>query len=278
MDSTALDHRAKVLLDKLTSGYDEYHGKGFMSAAIYDTAWVSLAAKPVGNGKIWLFPQCFSYLLEHQKDDGSWVSYSSQIDGILNTAASLLSLKRHLSNPYQIQNVSVDDLSDRIGRASTALQSLLESWDVKATIHVGFEVLVPALLEYLKAEGVEFHFAQRDLLLEINEEKLRKFKPEYLYGKVQLTALHSLEAFVGKIDFDRVSHHKANGSFMASPSSTAAYLINASTWDDDCEDYLRHVVAYGAGQRTGGVPSAFPSTIFELTWVRSRIWNLRYNR
>lgn len=271
MGSSSLDYRAQVLMDKLTGGIDDYYGTGFMSSAIYDTAWVSLISKSVGTEKVWLFPQCFQFILESQKDDGSWVSYASHIDGILNTAASLLSLKRHLANPYQIKTVSLEDLSGRITRASVALQSLLETWDVQATVHVGFEILVPALLGYLKDEGVEFYIPQQDLLSEINRQKFLKFKAEYLYGTVQLTALHSLEAFIGKIDFDRISHHKARGSFMASPSSTAAYLMSASAWDDECEEYLRHVVTYGSGRRTGGVPSAFPSNIFELTWVRASV-------
>ncbi|KAI0005817.1 hypothetical protein F4779DRAFT_31181 [Xylariaceae sp. FL0662B] len=54
---------------------------------------------------------------------------------------------------------------------------------------------------------------------------------------------------------------------MGSPSSTATYLIHSSTWDDAAERYLRDVVRNGSGQRTGGVLSAWPTTVFETSWA-----------
>lgn len=58
---------------------------------------------------------------------------------------------------------------------------------------------------------------------------------------------------------------------MASPSSTAAYLMYTSEWDNEAEDYLRHVIKDGPGRGTGAVPSAFPSTYFEYSWVMSTL-------
>ena len=101
----------------------------------------------------------------------------------------------------------------------------------------------------------------------INKNKLSRFRPEFLYGPRRFTALHSLEAFIGNLDFDKVKHHKVYGSMLGSPSSTAAYLMHASEWDDESEDYIRHVIKFAAGRGSGGVPSAFPSTHFEITWV-----------
>lgn len=49
---------------------------------------------------------------------------------------------------------------------------------------------------------------------------------------------------------------------MASPSSTAAYLMHTTTWDNEAEDYQRHVISEGEGRGGGGVPSALPSTHF----------------
>jgi hypothetical protein len=220
---------------------------------------------------MWLFPQCFLFLLSSQRQDGSWESYSSEIDGILNTAASLLALHRHLVDPFQISHIPSGDLLRRIDAGKVALQNMLTEWDVEATEHVGFEILVPALLNYLEDAGHFFRFPRRDVLMKIRAEKLRKFKPEYLYGEIKLTPLHSLEAFIGTIDFDRLCHQKSFGSMMASPSSTAAYLMNVSKWDDESEEYLRHVVTAGPGWGSGGVPSAFPTTHFEYSWVLSTL-------
>ncbi|KAI9654815.1 MAG: geranylgeranyl pyrophosphate synthetase [Bathelium mastoideum] len=271
MHSTLLEDRAKDLVNKVTNGCDEYHGRGSMSPTVYDTAWISMISKPGSFSNQWLFPESFAYLLGQQCEDGSWISYASQIDGILNTAASLLALKKHAKDPQNQQYPGSNSLSERIERATSALGRLLQEWEVEATIHVGFEILVPALLSYLEDEGLRYEFPGKAQLYTINAKKLAKFSPEYLYMDVKLTALHSLEAFIGKLDFNRVQHHKVRGAFMASPSSTAAYLMNVSAWDNDCEAYLKSVVAKGPGRGTGGVPSAFPSTIFELTWVLSTL-------
>ena len=103
--------------------------------------------------------------------------------------------------------------------------------------------------------------------MELNGKKLAKFSPHMLYRNVQSTFLHSLEAFVGGIDFSKVAHHKRLGSMLGSPSSTSAYLMNASEWEDEAEHYLQIVVHHGAGKGSGLSPSAYPSTIFELSWV-----------
>lgn len=55
---------------------------------------------------------------------------------------------------------------------------------------------------------------------------------------------------------------------MASPASTAAYLMNATPWDEEAEMYLRKAVKDGPGKGNGAVPSAFPTPIFEISWVR----------
>lgn len=72
---------------------------------------------------------------------------------------------------------------------------------------------------------------------------------------------------IGHLDFDRLQHRIVRGSMMASPSSTAAYLIHTSTWDDDAEAYLRRVTTRNGEYSRGGAPSACPSTHFELIWV-----------
>ncbi|KAJ5941997.1 Phyllocladan-16-alpha-ol synthase [Penicillium verrucosum] len=271
MEPNFLQRSAEVLVDQLTERIDDSHGLGFMSPAVYDTAWVSMIQKPVDDHMAWLFPESFEYILSNQLEDGSWIMYASQIDGILNTSASLLSLKRHFTSPLQISTISQESLAGRIDRATRALNAILDGWDVDATVHVGFEILVPALLGYLEIEGIVFSFPGRDRLFAVRDQKLARFKPDLLYMPVQTTALHSLEAFIGLIEFDRVRHHKVNGSFMASPSSTSAVLMNASEWDDECEEYLHHVIQSASGNRSGGVPSAFPSTTFEITWTLSTL-------
>jgi hypothetical protein len=258
---------AKSLVAQLVAGYDNKFGVGTMSCAVYDTAWVAMVEKTIDGKRQWLFPESFQYLVRTQTESGGWQSYAAQVDGILNTLGGLLAFKKHLSNPALSSQSLPEDLKARIENATAYVTKLLNEWDVAATTHVGFEILVPAMLNYLEKEGISIEFQSKPLLMAINQKKMSRFHPKILYTPMKLSAVHSLEAFVGQIDFDKVIHHKTFGSMMASPSSTAAYLLNASTWDDESEEYLRHVLAHADGKGSGGVPSAFPSTFFEYTWV-----------
>ncbi|KAK2595832.1 hypothetical protein N8I77_013625 [Diaporthe amygdali] len=272
-DHSRLQDLAVALIRQAAEGYSPKYGYGSMSCAAYDTAWVSLVAKSFNGTKKWLFPQSFKFLLENQENDGSWGRQTSPVDRILNTAAPLLSLRRHAREPLQLHDVCEDrDLDDRIHRATLSLQRQLSDWDIASTAHVGFEIIVPALLNLLAAEGLCFSFKAQDELMKVNAAKLKRFDPEVLlYGKHKTTLLHSLEAFVGIIDFDKVVHHKVGGSFMASPSATAAYLMNASCWDDEAEDYIKNVIVNGSGRGHGAVPSAYPSSNFEYSWLLSTL-------
>lgn len=277
-----LTQQARDLIHETVREYDEYYGTGTMSCAIYDTAWVALIARTEDNGKRWLFPESFQYLIDNQTENGDWDTEkcASENDSILNTASALLALKRHQIEPLQIDHIEPSELRERVEKATVALKHKLKNWDVSASTHVGFEIIVPALLRLLEStlstqtgatcdEGIfQFQFSGREELMKLNTNKLARFRPEFLYAKGQSTALHSLEAFIGQIDFDRLAHHKVLGSMMASPSSTAAYLISASNWDQEAEEYIRHVVYRGPGKGTGAVPSAYPSTNFEFSWVR----------
>jgi hypothetical protein len=247
------------------------HGAGFMSSAVYDTAWISMVLKKSVGETIWLFPQSFDHLIATQSEDGSWAvtTTSCPIDGILGTATSLLSLQAHYAEPLNTQASALDGIQERIRRATLSLNFQLSHWDVAATTHVGFEFIVPALLKILRHEKnlIIPEFAGETVLAQINTAKMSCFRPESLYGRKPSTVLHSLEAFVGTVDFGKLSHHKVNGSMMGSPASTAAYLMHVSDWDQEAEAYLCHVVQAGAGKGCGAVPSAFPSMFFEYTWV-----------
>ena len=245
---------ANRLLRRLLSPYNPGYGLGHMSPSIYDTAWVSMVSK---DGS-WLFPSAFEYIVEQQAHSGAWESPSSSpIDTILNTLASLLALKVHNTD---------GQFDEPIERSTAFLSSCLNTWDVSSTDRAGFEITVPSMLNTLSKLGVEFSFPQHSLLMDLNRAKLTKIPPRVVYD-LGTPLLHSLEGLVGHIDFDRVAHHKRQGSFMASPASTAAYLMNASAWDDECEGYLAAVLSRSEPHDEGSVPCAWPTTFFELSWA-----------
>ncbi|KAF4621498.1 hypothetical protein G7Y89_g14576 [Cudoniella acicularis] len=259
---------ARCLVQQLAHGCSDVKGIGSFTSAVYDTAWLSMVVKNDQGKQRLLFPDCFSYILREQMPDGSWKQYSSPIDGILNSLASLLSLIKYSKSGF-CTDIESEYLRSCIKKAKAALSSKFEKWDVKATIHVGFELLVPSLLEQLEVLGVSFQFPQRKELDDLNHMKLRKFHPNMVYGDQQSTILHSLEAFIGKVDFDLLRHQLRSGSMLGSPAATAAYLIHSTKWDNDAEAYLFTV--YNRSNLSGGVPSAFPSTVFESSWTISTL-------
>ena len=271
--SEILDRKANELLSWIVERHDQYNGFGSMTCAIYDTAWVSMVSKRVEGELQWLFPETFQYVLSSQDASGGWTSGTSgsEIDSILTSMAALLTLRKHASAPCP-NNGRGEDLLTKMYRGAAFLQTQLQTWDVESTAHVGFELLVPALLDDLEQEGLVFDFTGRDMLLKIKNKKMTGFQTEMLYSDKNVTTalIHSLEAFAGKIDFDKVAHHKVRGSMMGSPASTAAYLIYSSSWDDEAESYLRNVISAGPGKGNGSVPSAFPSSLFEISWVGRR--------
>lgn len=267
MDDSVLIRRAQLLVEHLAERC-EGNSLGSATVAIYDTAWVSMISKTTDGESQWLFPESFQFLLDNQLPEGGWASYASVGDGILNTMAALLAMKRHKDVLDLGCEDDSSDLQMRISKATLYLQELLHVWDVESEIRVGFEFLVPALLSMLDDEDIFLTFPGREPLEAIYQTKMSKFDPEVLYGTTKSTFLHSTEALIGRIDFDRLRHDTTLGSLMGSPSSTAAYLIHSSTWDDEAELYIRRVVRQGAGKGNGSVPSVFPIPIFETTWVR----------
>jgi hypothetical protein len=157
-----------------------------------------------------------------------------------------------------------------VERAKTGAQKLLLAWDVKSTLQVGFEMIVTGLLVRLESFGINFEFPALSQLKALYKCKIRKFSPDEIYSQHQTSVLHSLEALTGIIDFNRVSHHCSEDfGILGSPSATAAYIINASIRDERAIRYLKRVVnAYGGD---GQVPSAFPTSVFELSWALSSL-------
>lgn len=262
MDGTEPQERAQRLVEKIAKRCCN-NSLGSATVAVYDTAWLSMITK----NEEWLFPECFHYILDTQSSDGGWGSGSSLDDDVLTTMVALTAMVSHAKSQRSDALSDLTNLNFRICQAKGYLEANLRYWDVDAAMNVGFEFLIPALLSILENEQIFFSFPRREALNNMRALKMEKFDEELFYSFPN-TFLHSLEGLVGQINFDRISHHKTFGSMMASPASTAAYLIHSSTWDDEAENYLRTVIAEGDGEGGGGVPSVYPTPIFESTWVR----------
>ena len=268
---TDLSVRARNIIQRLAKAAEERtegRQKSCLTSSIYNTAWVSMISKHVDGECRWLFPECFQYILDSQLSQGGWQTHTpgeagiaAGSDGIIVTMAALLALQTHKTSSQVVGASIAHDLDQRISNATSTLRSMLQGWDVRSCDNVSFEITVPAHLEMLEMHGLDFSFAGRQILMDKRQQKMSRFKPEHLYGKTVTSLLYSLEALIGKVDFDRIAHHKTKGSMMSSPASTAAYLMNTSVWDEESEQYLRSALS------TGTVPYAWPTNIFEINWV-----------
>ena len=217
--STSLQDQAYELLATLAAQCSVENGEslGSMSSSVYDSAWLSMLQKPTETAgeetMTWLFPECFEFVLAQQLPSGAWESYATPVDGILNTAAALLSMKKHLL--IQPEN---RDLLLRCQRTQVILAQILTDWDTNSTDQVGQEILVISLLDLLEKEGILIESPRLTTLRAIRHRKLAKIAPQTVYH-TRSTLHHSLEAFIGHIDFDGVrSWREENGSMMNSPA------------------------------------------------------------
>jgi hypothetical protein len=142
----------------------------------------------------------------------------------------------------------------------------LANFDSYNTERVAFEILIPSLIDLLELEGISLKFPDAENLRKLNQIKMSKINFALLY-KYPSTMLHSLESLIGTIDFDKMGHHLVEGSMMGSPSSTAAYLMNVTEWDDNAEKYLREAIENGRRNGEGSVTNVFPISTFEFAWV-----------
>ena len=268
-----MSNEAASLLGTLAQEFEQGYGLGSMSCSVYDTAWISCVAKLSSAGhRQWLFPSSFRFVLDRQHPDGGWHwppqgTYECADGTILSSLAALFAITQHAKCPLQLIKLQ-DEVGDRLERGKVFVARKLKRLARTSEYSVGFEVLVPALLELLEKEGIIFHFTGRHKLVKDRNTKLSRV-PIGRLDRVPSTMLHSLEAFYGDTQFSFESLRKrlVYGSMMASPAATAAYLMRCKKWDDSAEAYLRLTLSNGIGQYSGGVPSAFPSTHFELTWV-----------
>ena len=264
---------AAGFLRTLAKEFEQGHGVGSLSCSVYDTAWISCVSKAADNGsREWLFPSSFLAIIDSQHPDGGWHwpphgNNESEDDTILSSLASLFAITEHIKHPYQLIDWH-NGLEDRLRRGRDFITKNMMTLASRPDHNVGFEVLVPALLNLLEKEDIKFYFPGRETLLRRRETKLSKARINQL-NRVPSTLLHSLEALFGDsdFDFDSLRGNLVHGSMMASPSATAAYLMRSTIWDDSAEAYLYLSVSHGAGHGSGRVPSAFPSSNFELIWV-----------
>jgi halimadienyl-diphosphate synthase len=225
-----------------------------ISGVAYDTAW--LAGVPdAADRRTSRFPTTLRWLADNQLADGSWgSSVCYEHDRLLCTLAALAPLAEF---GRRAEDRAAVDAGTRylwqhghlLGREPVEL--------------VGFELLLPALVERARAAGVavpphlDTYAAQR-------ARKLDLIPATALYSP-RATVVHSLEFLGGEADPLRLKAAQGgNGAIGNSPAATAFFLTRTPEPDPGALRYLESCL-----DRTGGAtaPVLHPCETFELLWA-----------
>jgi len=227
----------------------------FAQATDYDTCWAARLTNADGS---LAYPHLLQALMERQHPDGSWGSRTAYVhDRMISTLAVVLLLglvgKRKRDREQGSAGVGY------IWRQASRLEH-----DVHPT--VGFEMILPALLAEGKELGLDLPYAQLQHYEARRAEKLSVLPARGLF-KSRTTALHSLEAFAGRVDLDDASTLLLeDGSMAGSPSATAWFLGQFPDWRaryPQSTAYLENLLRIN----DSGLPAMAPCAIFARTWV-----------
>jgi halimadienyl-diphosphate synthase len=224
-----------------------------ISGVAYDTAW--LAGLPTRADRHQSrFPTTLRWLADNQLSDGSWgSSVRYEHDRILCTLASLAPLA-------EFGRRSEDRAAVEAGtRYLWQHGHLLGREPVEL---VGFELLLPALVERARHAGVavpphlDVYSAQRQRKLELI--------PEHALYSPKTTVVHSLEFLGQQADLARLQQAQGdNGAIGNSPAATAFFLRQSQADNQPALRYLESCLDHSGGATA---PVLHPCETFELLW------------
>jgi halimadienyl-diphosphate synthase len=224
-----------------------------MSNTVYDTAWVARVTESNGSS-VPAFPEALDWLRRSQYPNGSWgATIEYYHDHIMSTLAAIVALA-----------VSGDFSKDReaIRRGEHYIQQNIRYLHYDPCETVGFELILPVLLEKAQRLGLELPYAECEKYSHIRERKLGMIPDHLIYSR-EVTTTHSLEFMGSKLDVGQAADlQERNGSFGNSPSATAYFLV-------ECQDnsaarrYLAEVMETNGG---AAIP-AHPVEIFHKSWI-----------
>lgn len=218
----------------------------------YDTAW--LAGVPAeGDRRNSRFPTTLRWLADNQLSDGSWGStVRYEHDRVLCTLAALAPLAEFGRRAEDRQ--AIEDGTRYLWQHG----HLLGHEPVEL---VGFELLLPTLVERARAAGV----AVPPHLDIYGAQRLRKLEliPGAALYSPRTTVVHSLEFLGAQADLQQLHHAQGdNGAIGNSPAATAFFL--AQQYDARAQAYLERCLDHTGGATA---PVLYPCDTFELLWA-----------
>ncbi|KAH7536670.1 hypothetical protein FEM48_Zijuj03G0009100 [Ziziphus jujuba var. spinosa] len=221
-----------------------------LSVSSYDTAWVAMIPS-LNSPQNPFFPECLNWLLDNQLSDGSWgLSHHDPLfikDAILSTLASVLALKRW--------NVGQEQINKGLYFVESNLAS---ATDDKQHSPIGFDIILPAMIEYATSLDLNFPIepAKLDAMVHNRELKLKRAWERNSEGDKAYLA-YILEGMGNLQDWEMAKkYQRKNGSLFNSPSATAAAFTNFK--NGGCLKYLCSVL-----EKFGNaVPTVYPLDIY----------------
>lgn len=251
-------------------------GKGIVLPVAYDTAWLARVPDYPDTNRL-AFPQALDYLRAYQLKDGSWGSEIYNAHGnTLSTLSAIIALTQ------------CDNAKDqkRIAKGIGRLISLAEDLKEEAYETIGFELLLPALLN-------ECHYFNIQLPEQLNdyyrpyqqaqEEKIQLIKKYHeLYGDDQPASWwFNLEMIGLNAKLQHNTAFEVNekmfsnaGSVAASPAATA-YLLSVMRYRGknipNAETFLKNLMNLSNDQNA--IPNVYPIDEFELSFAANYLFD-----
>uniref|UniRef100_A0A0D9YTX0 Uncharacterized protein n=1 Tax=Oryza glumipatula TaxID=40148 RepID=A0A0D9YTX0_9ORYZ len=221
-----------------------------LSPSPYDTAWVAMVPLR-GSSHNPSFPQCVDWILENQRDDGSW-----SIDGSISTANKDV-LSSTLACVLALNKWNVGREHIRRGLSFIGRNFSIAMAD-QAVAPIGFGITFPAMLTLANGSGLEVPVRQNDIdsLNHLREMKIQREAGNHSRGRKAYMA-YLAEGFGNLLEWDEIMmFQRKNGSLFNCPSSTAGALANYH--DDKALQYLQSLV----NKFDGVVPTLYPLNIY----------------
>nr|AFJ67819.1 pinene synthase-like protein [Solanum habrochaites] len=235
----------------------ENFGKLELSPSSYDTAWVAMVPSKHSLNEP-CFPQCLDWIIENQREDGSWGLNPSHPlllkDSLSSTLACLLALTKWRVGEEQIK------------RGVGFIETYGWAVDNKDQISpLGFEVIFSSMIK--SAEKLDLN-----LPLNLHLVNLVKCKRD---STIKRNVEYMGEGVGELCDWKEIIklHQRQNGSLFDSPATTAAALIYHQH-DKKCYQYLNSILQ----QHKNWVPTMYPTKIHSLLCLVDTLQNLGVHR
>ncbi|MFD0683347.1 hypothetical protein [Actinomadura fibrosa] len=246
-----VEERVEALLAGLDGGGAD--GGGSFGACPYTTAWLGRLRDPGGAVR---YPRSLRWLVEHQRADGSWggeVAFPH--DRTVCTLAAVVALTDAGASP--------PGRADAVRAGLAYLRGHSTGWR-RAPVGetMGFELAVPLLLGVASARGLDLPYRDWDDLARTRQGKLELIPRERLLSE-PTSLLYSLEAIGADPAHRALARFSGpDGSLANSPSATAA--LWSAGGGGAAAGYLDDLARRFPD---GGVPSLYPTEVFETAWV-----------